>query len=146
LTVSGRPEGIRGGLPFLGLFAPDLNRLHILHVHRVPGWRYRVLTHEVVQRLSQHGLEYCHRIESEILQQLGLESDRIDLRPTGSMRIQSSPTISWAILYAKPMQRILGTGPVTWHIYALAWLGIPLIYLIDLARKRVITCRSSLRP
>lgn len=45
---------------------------------------------------------------------------------------------SWAILYFEPLQRLLGTGPVSWRIYALAWLGIPLMFLADLARKRLI--------
>ncbi|MBI1312490.1 HAD-IC family P-type ATPase [bacterium] len=38
---------------------------------------------------------------------------------------------SWAILNVEPLQRVLGTGPVDWHIYALAWLGVPLIYGVD---------------
>ena len=45
---------------------------------------------------------------------------------------------SWAILYFPPVQKFLQTGPVTWQIYALAWLGIPLIFLIDYARKRIV--------
>jgi sodium/potassium-transporting ATPase subunit alpha len=44
---------------------------------------------------------------------------------------------SWAVLYWQPLQQFLGTGPVDWQVYALAWLGIPLIYLADWARKRV---------
>lgn len=78
LPVSGRPDGIRGGLPFLRLFVPDLSRLHILHVHRVPSWRYRVLTHEAVQRLSQRGVEYCRRIETEISQLSDLAAEKVD--------------------------------------------------------------------
>jgi sodium/potassium-transporting ATPase subunit alpha len=42
---------------------------------------------------------------------------------------------SWAILYFPPLQAVLGTGPVDWRLYALAALGIPLIFLLDLARK-----------
>ncbi|MEZ6129374.1 MAG: cation-transporting P-type ATPase [Planctomycetaceae bacterium] len=47
--------------------------------------------------------------------------------------------ISWAILYFPPLQTFLGTGPVGWHIYALAWLGIPLLFFLDLARKKALT-------
>jgi sodium/potassium-transporting ATPase subunit alpha len=43
---------------------------------------------------------------------------------------------SWAILYFPPFQRFLGTGPVAWQIYALAWLGIPLLFFLDLLRKK----------
>lgn len=44
---------------------------------------------------------------------------------------------SWAVLYWPPMQQLLGTGPVAWQVYAFAWLGIPLLYLLDLARKQL---------
>ncbi len=43
---------------------------------------------------------------------------------------------SWAILYFPPLQGFLKTGPVAWQIYALAWLGIPLLFLVDFARKK----------
>jgi nucleotide-binding universal stress UspA family protein len=78
LPVSGRPQGFRGGLPFLRLFAPDISRIHILHVCRVARWHYRVLTDESVRRLSLGGGEYCRRIENEISQELRLDSAMID--------------------------------------------------------------------
>jgi sodium/potassium-transporting ATPase subunit alpha len=43
---------------------------------------------------------------------------------------------SWALLYTRPLQKVLGTGPVTPGIYLLAWLGIPLIFGCDYLRKR----------
>ncbi len=43
---------------------------------------------------------------------------------------------SWALLYTRPLQQVLGTGPVTPGIYLLAWLGIPLIFGCDYLRKR----------
>jgi sodium/potassium-transporting ATPase subunit alpha len=46
---------------------------------------------------------------------------------------------SWAILNFPPLQRFLGTGPVTWQVYALAWLGIPLLFLLDFTRKKILT-------
>ena len=46
---------------------------------------------------------------------------------------------SWAILYFPPLQEFLGTGPVTWQVYSLAWLGIPLLFLLDFARKKIVT-------
>lgn len=45
---------------------------------------------------------------------------------------------SWALLYTAPLQKILGTGPVSWKIYLLAWLGIPLIFGLDYMRKRLV--------
>ena len=44
---------------------------------------------------------------------------------------------SWMILYVPPVQSFLQTGPVAWEIYALAWLGIPLLFGMDLVRKRL---------
>jgi sodium/potassium-transporting ATPase subunit alpha len=44
---------------------------------------------------------------------------------------------SWATLYTPWLNRVLGTQPVETWIYALAWLGVPLIFLSDLARKRI---------
>jgi sodium/potassium-transporting ATPase subunit alpha len=44
---------------------------------------------------------------------------------------------SWALLYAPPLQTVLGTAAVSWRIYALAWLGIPLIFGLDYLRKRL---------
>jgi len=44
---------------------------------------------------------------------------------------------SWATLYAPWLNRVLGTQPVEGWIYACAWLGVPLIFLSDLARKQV---------
>jgi sodium/potassium-transporting ATPase subunit alpha len=46
--------------------------------------------------------------------------------------------LSWAILYFQPAQKFLQTGPVAWQIYALAFLGIPLIFVMDYARKRML--------
>lgn len=44
---------------------------------------------------------------------------------------------SWAVLYAPPVQAFLKTVPVDWHVYAIAWLGIPLIFILDPAPKRL---------
>lgn len=44
---------------------------------------------------------------------------------------------SWAILYVPAVSQVLGTGPVDAGVYAVAWLGVPLIFCLDYARKRV---------
>jgi sodium/potassium-transporting ATPase subunit alpha len=46
--------------------------------------------------------------------------------------------LSWALLYVEPVARILGTGPVAAEVYAAAWLGVPLIFGLDYARKRMV--------
>ncbi len=45
--------------------------------------------------------------------------------------------LSWAILYAPPINGILGTAPVDANIYLTAWLGVPLIFGLDYIRKRI---------
>ncbi|SDD70969.1 cation-translocating P-type ATPase [Desulfuromonas thiophila] len=49
---------------------------------------------------------------------------------------------SWALLYVPALQRLLGTGPVAWPIYLLAWLGIPLIFGADGLRKWLSSARA----
>jgi sodium/potassium-transporting ATPase subunit alpha len=44
---------------------------------------------------------------------------------------------SYAVLYSEPVQRVLGTGPVDFEVYALAWLGIALIFGLDYLRKLI---------
>jgi sodium/potassium-transporting ATPase subunit alpha len=44
---------------------------------------------------------------------------------------------SWALLYVPAIGKLLGTGPVDPQIYAVAWLGVPLIFGLDYARKRI---------
>ena len=44
---------------------------------------------------------------------------------------------SWALLYVPAIGKLLGTGPVDPQIYAVAWAGVPLIFGLDYARKRI---------
>ncbi|ADC62278.1 cation-translocating P-type ATPase [Allochromatium vinosum] len=43
--------------------------------------------------------------------------------------------LSWAVLYFEPIRSVLHTGPVELWVYALAWLGIPLVFGLDGVRK-----------
>lgn len=45
---------------------------------------------------------------------------------------------SWAALYFPPLCEVLGTGPVSLPMYAMAWLGAPLIFAADYLRKRML--------
>ncbi len=53
---------------------------------------------------------------------------------------------SWAVLYWEPARHVLGTAPVPPALYAFAWLGIPLIFGLDYARKRVAAALERRRP
>jgi sodium/potassium-transporting ATPase subunit alpha len=44
---------------------------------------------------------------------------------------------AWGTLYFPPLQSVLGTGSVSLGMYAMAWLGAPLIFTADYLRKRV---------
>ena len=44
---------------------------------------------------------------------------------------------SYAVLYVEPVAHVLATGPVPLGVYALGWLGIPLIFGADALRKRM---------
>jgi sodium/potassium-transporting ATPase subunit alpha len=46
---------------------------------------------------------------------------------------------SWAILYFPQVQVLLGTGHVSGTVYAIAWLGIPLVFGLDVLRKRILS-------
>jgi sodium/potassium-transporting ATPase subunit alpha len=91
-----------------------------------------------------------------ILMQVGNVVGRRSLRGSGLDRgllanrilllgVATELLFSWAVLYAPPVQAFLQTGPVAWQIYGIAWLGIPLIFGLDYARKRLAGRRAG-RP
>jgi hypothetical protein len=72
---------------------------------------------EVRERLRAHG------------------ANRLEITGVG---ILAEVVFSFAILYVEPVSRVLGTGPVDVRVYLLAWLGVPLVFGIDLLRKRLV--------
>ncbi len=89
-------------------------------------------------------------LSTVVLMQIGNVVSRRSLRSSGLdaglfrnklvlMGVALEIAFSWAILYFHPLQAFLGTGAVAWHIYALSWLGIPLLFLLDFARKKALT-------
>jgi sodium/potassium-transporting ATPase subunit alpha len=55
--------------------------------------------------------------------------------------IATELVLSWALLYWPPLQHFLGTAPPPLSFYLLAWLGIPLMVILDLLRKRLVHAR-----
>jgi len=49
---------------------------------------------------------------------------------------------SWGALYFPPLCHVLGTGPVAASMYAMAWLGVPLIFSADYLRKKLVARRT----
>jgi hypothetical protein len=52
---------------------------------------------------------------------------------------------AWAILDFPPLQSFLHTDPVGWQVFALGWLGIPLIFELGYLRKKLISVSSHAR-
>lgn len=78
LPVSGHPRGFRSGIPFLRLFAPEIERIHILFVERITPWRFRLLSQEAAERLIQRGRTYIERVERQVGTELGLGHSVVD--------------------------------------------------------------------
>lgn len=72
LPAGGHLRGFASGMPFLRLFAPDIAAAHILNVQRVGGAAYRALTPALTERRRREGAAYCHRVEREIIEALGV--------------------------------------------------------------------------
>lgn len=70
---------------------------------------------------------------------LGLGIDRAILtNPFIMVGIGFEVFLSWAILYVPPVSNVLGTGRAAFHVYAVAWLGVPLIFGLDYLRKQIV--------
>ena len=70
--------------------------------------------------------------------QYGFGIDREAFRnPLLLLGISIEVVLSWAILYVPTINTILGTAPVDMTVYLTAWLGVPLIFGLDYARKRI---------
>jgi sodium/potassium-transporting ATPase subunit alpha len=96
-------------------------------------------------------------LASILLMQIGnLAGRRFPLRSgldTGLVRnrlmalgIAVQVVFAWAVLYAPPVQAVLGTGPVSLSTFALAWAGIPLVFGLDYLRKRWVARLRRERP
>jgi sodium/potassium-transporting ATPase subunit alpha len=130
---------------FLGLIQAGYSLSLFFLVLHLGGWSWgQELTDTDALYRSATGIT----LTSIILMQVGNAIGRRSLRGSGLDRgllanrlllagIATEILFSWAILYAPPVQAFLQTGPVDWHLYALAWLGIPLIFGLDYGRKRV---------
>lgn len=78
VPVSGRPEGIQVGLPFLRLLVPERSKLEILLVRRVSHRRFVHISHAEATSLVQLGERYVARIEEALSTELGLPTHSLD--------------------------------------------------------------------
>ncbi len=130
---------------FLGLIEAAFSLSLFFLVLKLGGWHWgQPLAESAPLYHSATGIT----LSSILLMQVGNGVARRSLRGSGLDRglvgnrllllgIALEVLSSWAILYFPPVQRVLQTGPVDWRIYAAAWLGIPLLFGLDLVCKRL---------
>jgi len=78
VPVSGRPEGIRVGLPFLRLLVPEAAEVQVLLVRRMNRPQFLRMSHAEAARLIQRGQDYVVGIEQSLNVELGLPLRRLD--------------------------------------------------------------------
>ncbi|MFZ1865619.1 MAG: universal stress protein [Polyangiales bacterium] len=136
VPVSGRPEGIRMGLPFLRLLVPGAAEVEILLVHRLKRSRFLQITHAEARRLIARDQEYVLRIEKVLSQELGVPLGRLDQRVVLSddipkeIVIQANKARSQLLymgaserslrersLYGNPIEQVLRNAPCDVAIY-----------------------------
>ena len=131
---------LRTSYLFLGLIEAIWSLLLFFLVLELGGWAYgaELASDDPLYR-SATGIA----LASVLLMQVGNVLGRRHLTGSGLDRglrhnrllllgITVEIVFAWALLYWPPLQRILGTGPVAIEIFLLAWLGIPLLFGLDL--------------
>lgn len=132
---------------FLGMIQAAYSLLLFFLVLREGGWEWgQVLSDNDPLYKSATGIT----LASIILMQIGNVVGRRSQHNSGLDRgllcnrmilvgIAVEVVFSWTILYYPPVQSLLHTAPVAWHFYAMAWFGIPLLFILDFVRKRIAT-------
>ncbi len=130
---------------FLGVIQAGYSMFLFFLVLMQGGWRWgQELATSDPLYLSATGITLC----TVILMQVGNVMGRRSLHRSGVdasmarnrlmlLGIAVEIFLSWSILYFPPIRQVLGSGPVAWQLYALAWCGVPLIFTLDLLRKRM---------
>ncbi|SDW84130.1 cation-translocating P-type ATPase [Thiocapsa roseopersicina] len=130
---------------FLGLIQAAWSLSLFFLVLHEGGWRWG---QELAQNAPLYHSATGITLASIVLMQIGNVVGRRSLRHSGLdcgllanplllLGIATEILFSWAILYVPAVQSVLHTGPVAPAIYALAWLGIPVLFGLDYARKRL---------
>jgi len=136
VPVSGRPEGIRVGLPFLRLLVQEAGELEVLLVRQMRRKRFRHISHAEAARLIQRGQEYVLGIERSLSAELELLPGRLDATVVLSddvpkeIVIQASKAKAQLIymgasaralrqrsVYGSPIEQVLRSAPCDIAIY-----------------------------
>ncbi|MDH4283015.1 MAG: universal stress protein [Myxococcales bacterium] len=136
VPVSGRPGGIRAGLPFLRLLMPGAEEVEVLLVHQLSRSRFRQVGHSEAARIIERDQEYVLGIEESLGRELGVPLGKLDQRVVLSddvpkeIVIQASKARSQLIymgasertlrersLYGSPIEQVLRSAPCDVAIY-----------------------------
>lgn len=136
VPVSGRPEGMRVGLPFLRLLVPEAAELQVLLVHRMSRKRFLHIGHAEAARLIQRRQDYLVGIENALSAELGTPIGRLDATVVLSddlpkeIVIQATKARSQLIymgasagslrqrsVYGSPIEQVLRSAPCDVAIY-----------------------------
>ncbi len=136
VPVSGRPEGIQVGLPFLRLLVPESAHLEVLLVRRMSRQRFRGVSHPEAARLIERGQAYVLGIERSLSAGLHLPLGRLDATVVLSddlpkeIVIQANKAQSQIIymgasavslrqrsVYGSPIEQVLRSAPCDIAIY-----------------------------
>ncbi|MGB5368009.1 MAG: universal stress protein [Polyangiales bacterium] len=136
VPVSGRPEGIRVGLPHLRLLVSDASAVEVLLVHRLSRQRFQRISHAEAAHLIQHGQHYVAGIEQTLGSELGLPADRLDATVVlsddipkeivihaGKAKSQliymgaSTASLRQRSVYGSPIEQVLRNAPCDVAIY-----------------------------
>ncbi|MGB8331625.1 MAG: universal stress protein [Polyangiales bacterium] len=136
VPVSGRPEGITVGLPFLRLLVHEASELEVLLVRQMRTQRFRQIGHAEAARLVQRGQHYVLEIERALSAELGLPLGRLEATVVLSDDLPKEIVIHAAkarsqliymgasarslrprSLYGSPIEQVLRSAPCDVAIY-----------------------------
>ena len=135
---------------FLGTLQAFWSLLLFFYVLRQGGWRWG---QELASGDPLYKAATGATLATVVLMQIGNVIGRRSLRQSGLdaglwnnklllLGIAVEILFSWAILYFPPLRQLLGTGPVGLQVWLLSWLGIPLLFGLDVLRKRAALRRN----
>jgi sodium/potassium-transporting ATPase subunit alpha len=138
----------------LGLIQSAFSLVLFFTVLQLGGWKWgQELSSTDSLYRSATGLTFASVILMQIGNVMGRRSDRGSGLDVGLFRnhlmlvgIGIEVVFAWAILYYPPVQAVLGTGQVSILLFGFAWMGIPLVFGLDLARKRLLVRSATKLP
>jgi sodium/potassium-transporting ATPase subunit alpha len=130
---------------FLGLLEAVWAMFMFFLVLHLGGWRYgQVLGAADPLYLSATGLTLVSVVFAQVANLVGRRYEERSGLDRGLLRnpllllgVALELAFAFAALYWAPLGAVLGTGPVAPWLVGLAAVGAPILFLVDLARKRL---------